>query len=85
MTIDFKIVKKQLERILPDHTNLNEFYSEPNPTAEFLAQKLFGELSGLLSELNNPAAILMEVTVWESPECCITYSEPTVVDCVVGE
>jgi 6-pyruvoyltetrahydropterin/6-carboxytetrahydropterin synthase len=85
MTVDFKVVKKQLNELLPDHAYLNDVYQEVNPTAEFLAQKLYTELNARIEELNNPGATLVEVTIWESPECCITYSELDVCDCVAGE
>ena len=79
MLIDFKAVRGVLKGILDslDHQYLNElpaFSEGKNPTAEHLAEYIYGELenSGLLQ--NNPNAVLAAVTVWESPHSCVSYS-----------
>ena len=70
--VDFKSVKDFLEHTLDyflDHYFLNEVLDEPNVTAEYLAKWLHDKLS----EVTLLGAGLVSVTVWESPECSITY------------
>ena len=66
--IDFSEVKKHLSFITEnlDHYIINDRLSEPNVTAEFLAKSVF---YGLVETYPG----LMSVTVWESPECSVTY------------
>jgi 6-pyruvoyltetrahydropterin/6-carboxytetrahydropterin synthase len=76
MTVDFKVIKRLLEPVLPDHRYLNEVYSEENPTAEFIAKEMYEGIEAAMRMANLDSRIrLTEVTIWESPECCITYSE----------
>ena len=63
IAIDFKIVKDTLKGILPDHKYLNDVMTE-NPTAENIAKWLFKQLGNCKA-----------VTVWETPECSVTYRE----------
>lgn len=75
--VDFKDVKKSLRNVIDDtldHTYLNELFDEPNVTAEFLAKRLFGTLSkcNTWADFNTH---LESVTVWESPECSVTYED----------
>ena len=64
--IDFKIIKKALSDILPDHTLLNEVYGF-NPSAENLSRHFFKELKKRFP--------VKSVTVWESEDASATYSE----------
>lgn len=61
MVCDFKVIKKQLDALLPDHQFLNDLL--PNPTAENLAQFLFNKVS---AELKKQNLTLKTVEVWES-------------------
>ena len=73
MVIDFKIVKKALTNILDvllDHTCLNDALDCNNPTAEFIAKWIYTRLDGKFEDCT-----LASVTVWESPECSVTYKE----------
>jgi len=75
MLVDFGIVKKYVDDIVDrflDHHQINETLSEPNPTAEFLAQWLYNKLQNM----HEPSGKweLVRVTVWESPNCCVKYS-----------
>lgn len=61
ISIDFKIVKNKLKELLPDHKLLNDILPF-NPTAENLAKWLHEQLN------------CYAVTVWETPECSVTYT-----------
>lgn len=75
MTIDFKVLKKQFEKILSDfdHKYLNdlEVFSNHNPTSEFIAKIIFEKASTLL---NNSNCEVKEVEVWESEKYSVVYS-----------
>lgn len=66
MVIDFADIKALLKNILPDHTLIND--TLPNPTAENLAQHVYGELKE-----NVPG--LVKVAVWESDSAGAVYFE----------
>jgi len=66
MLVDFKVVKRRLDDILPDHKCLNEVYFF-NPTAENLAKHFYDEF-----EVPD-CCCLVSVTVWESADCGATY------------
>lgn len=71
MLVDFSEVKKGLKTIIDDqldHYDLNNVLNEKCPTAEYLAFWIFDKLS------NDTMLHVASVTVWESPECSITYS-----------
>jgi len=72
MLEDFKAVKDDLDEVLSelDHYQLNEVLSEPNVTAEYLAKWLFGRIADRTRMVGTK---LFEVSVWESPDCCVTY------------
>jgi 6-pyruvoyltetrahydropterin/6-carboxytetrahydropterin synthase len=61
---DFNQVKIELDKIVPDHTYLNEII--PQPTAENLAEYLWN-----LAKKIYPVT---KVIVWETPECAACYS-----------
>ncbi|MBR2216196.1 MAG: 6-carboxytetrahydropterin synthase QueD [Selenomonadaceae bacterium] len=76
MLIDFKELKAALKEILAelDHQYLNElppFTQGTNPTAENIAQYIFTVLEEATCLGNN--CRLAAVTVWESPDSCVTY------------
>jgi 6-pyruvoyltetrahydropterin/6-carboxytetrahydropterin synthase len=74
MLADFKDVKAMLawEMQVFDHKYLNDIIGlGANPTAEFLAQAMFQRLRARVP----PGTQLSFVRIWESPECCIEYSE----------
>lgn len=72
MLVDFKLVKEKLNMVIDglDHYQLNEVLDEPNVTAEFLAKYIYKILIPLLADFK-----LTKVTVWESPDCGVEYSE----------
>ena len=73
LAVDFKVIKGIMNSILPDHTYLNDWMPE-NPTAENVAQKLYH----LLCKCRVDEAFdvkVRSITVWESPECSVTYKE----------
>ena len=75
MAFDFTELKKLLNDILNayDHANLNEVepFMEINPSSENIAAAIFGEMA--LKTEGRPVTIV-EVEVWESPECCAVYA-----------
>jgi len=72
MLVDFSVVKDSLKHVLEnlDHYVLNEQLGEPNVTAEFLSKWLYDQMQ---RRLDDESSRLSEVSVWESPDCCITY------------
>ena len=62
IAVDFKVLKAELNSILPDHTCLNDILEE-NPTAENIAKWISGQL----------ARDHAYVEVWETPECSVRY------------
>jgi len=74
MLIDFSVVKSILKNIFErylDHMHLNERLVERNPSAEFLAEWIYNLLNKWMEQY---PILLIGVTVWESPECSVTYS-----------
>ena len=77
MLVDFSSVKgiiDQLDHGTPQDEILNEVLGTPNPTAEFIAEWIYYKVQHLLDGTNQ---VLKEVkvTVWESPECSVMYTE----------
>ena len=75
MLVDFSIVKGFMKGVLDtmfDHNYLNETLKTDLPTAEFIAKRLYGILEENVS-INLKWSKLDSVTIWESPECSITY------------
>jgi len=72
MLEDFKAIKDDLEEVLNDldHYQLNEVLQEPNVTAEFLVKLLFDRMA---NRTRIEGVKLSEVSIWESPDCCVTY------------
>ena len=75
MAEDFSVLKKILKKNLQhyDHKNLIEVepYNTINPTAENIAFELFHAI-----KKETPSPLCIEyVSVWESPECCVSYKE----------
>lgn len=66
MVIDFKEIKKIIDKL--DHQHINDIVSF-NPTAENLAKYIYYEIASL-RPFNS-----LSITIWESPEASITYSE----------
>lgn len=76
IVIDFAIVKGALKEVLPDHCDLNKHIS--NPTAENLSRVIFTHIRAALHNAaldgNVPVKCeLNQITVWESPNCSVTY------------
>lgn len=61
MVCDFKVIKKQLDALLPDHRFLNDIVE--NPTAENLARYLFDKAGPVLAAQQ---LTLVSLEVWES-------------------
>ena len=68
VVVDFIHIKSALRDCLPDHCYLNDWL--PNPTAENIARRLFFDLE---SRLTFCGVRFKEITVWESPNCSVTY------------
>ena len=82
MACDFKILKKEIKAILPDHVYLNEYLGGDNPTAEWLARFFYRAARDMLEKMKRESIIpfglltfIEKVVLWESPECGVEYSE----------
>ncbi len=64
--IDFTEIKKTLEKILPDHTLLNDVF-DFNPSAENLSRHFYNQLKKIYP--------IKKVTIWESEDAAASYSE----------
>lgn len=73
--IDFKILKKETNRVLDqlDHKYLNalEPFSSLSPSSENIARFLFEQLGQALDSDN---VTVDRITVWESENACASYS-----------
>lgn len=70
--VDFGEVKDAMNFIIEqhlDHYQLNESLGEENLTAEYLARWLFGQLTTRTGR----GVEVVNVEVWESPECSVRY------------
>lgn len=76
LAYDFSELKKQLSAIINrfDHTCLNDVppFDKTNPSAENIAANIFKELK---PKLANAPVSLKNVTIWESPDSSVKYSE----------
>lgn len=80
IVIDFGVVKDILDGILPDHQCFNDMGME-NPTAEVLSIALYEEFEREWVNMQYYKYVrddvhLLELTVWESPDCGVTYRRP---------
>lgn len=70
MAVDFRALRKLLEETLEelDHRNLNElpFFAQHNATAEYVAKYCY-------DRMHDKDRRVAAVTVWEGPDCCVTY------------
>ena len=77
MLVDFGEVKRLLKVLIDerlDHYQLNKSLGERCVTAEFLARWFYAWLAEPCTQFE-PEVKLVCVTIWESPECGVTYSE----------
>jgi 6-pyruvoyltetrahydropterin/6-carboxytetrahydropterin synthase len=78
LVYDFTALKKDLEAVLArfDHTCLNDVspFDRVNPSAENIARTVYRELKPALKDVSENAG-LVSVTVWESPDAWVEYSE----------
>ena len=76
LSLDFKAMRKETEDLLDalDHHNINEVppFHTLNPSAENIAQWLYGSLS---KRLNTPDVQVFRVNVWENDRSCASYYE----------
>ncbi|MFH1771869.1 MAG: 6-carboxytetrahydropterin synthase QueD [Candidatus Omnitrophota bacterium] len=74
MVIDFKDLKKEVNRILDDldHKYLNEmeYFKQFNPSSENIARYIYTCLEGAL---NKDICKLEEIRVWETDTSCASY------------
>jgi 6-pyruvoyltetrahydropterin/6-carboxytetrahydropterin synthase len=74
MAYDFTELKKHLNDILGryDHTCLNDVppFDKINPSSEYLAKTIHGELK---KKLGGEKVSISSIEVWESPQSCATY------------
>jgi len=76
MFVDFKKLKGILKAVIPDHVYLNELYETENPTAEFLAKRIYRDIERLLRKDEDLYVLEVEsVTIWESEKAGVTYRE----------
>ncbi|MDK2849000.1 MAG: 6-pyruvoyltetrahydropterin/6-carboxytetrahydropterin synthase [Desulfuromonadales bacterium] len=72
--VDFKILKKETNRILDllDHKYLNDlpFFENISPSSENIARFVFEELGKVFQE----SVTVENVRIWESENACASYS-----------
>jgi len=77
MVIDFKRVRKEVEKTLKewDHQLLNKSadFVEMEPTTENISRVLYKKLKALLAA---ESARLSRIKVWETTHCWAAYEEP---------
>jgi 6-pyruvoyltetrahydropterin/6-carboxytetrahydropterin synthase len=78
MVCDFKVLKHELNEMLPDHQYLNDILNSCDPTAERIVQILYHNCNSILSDLMAANVLpsgtkLIKVVLWESPECGVEY------------
>lgn len=71
ISCDFAKLKMIVDNCLPDHGHLNARYGVKDPTAEFLAQTLFGKVNDCVV---NCGVWLISVEVFESSDCSAKFS-----------
>lgn len=74
MVVDFTTIKKIVNKVLPDHTYLNEFYDIMEPTAERIICYLFNDIKKEIKE-QCPEVRLSRLELFESPECSVILDE----------
>jgi 6-pyruvoyltetrahydropterin/6-carboxytetrahydropterin synthase len=76
MVIDFKDIKKNLQRIIDklDHQYLNDIepFINENPTAENISKYIYKELS---KNINTDNIKVSEIKLWETSNSAVTYTE----------
>ena len=76
MGVDFKTIKKVAREVAGglDHQYLNEIppFDQINPTAENIAAYLFRTIG---EQLNDARVRVSAVTLWETDNACVRYSE----------
>ncbi len=74
LAYDFTVLKKSIDEILVgfDHTCLNDIepFTSINPSSENIASTICRELKARLDE---QAAEIESIEVWESPDAWVTY------------
>jgi 6-pyruvoyltetrahydropterin/6-carboxytetrahydropterin synthase len=74
LLLDFADAQKCLSTVLGefDHRNINDLsqFAEQNPTTELRVKYIYDRLRELLGRYS---AELVSVTLWETPECGVTY------------
>jgi 6-pyruvoyltetrahydropterin/6-carboxytetrahydropterin synthase len=75
MLIDFGEVKEVIDSLDHPGVSLNNLLNTGHPTAEFIAWWLWVNLP------KPNAHVQLSVSVWETPGCCVTYSDA----CFVGD
>jgi 6-pyruvoyltetrahydropterin/6-carboxytetrahydropterin synthase len=72
LLIDFKILKKNLNKILDllDHTDINEleYFKNNSPSSEAIAKFIYEKLKADIPEL-------FKISVWETAHACASYFE----------
>lgn len=68
MVIDFKVLKDLVKSVIPDHEFLNTHFSQQDPTAEYLVDRIYTELSCLLGNSKDKygAVSIKSLELWES-------------------
>lgn len=64
--VDFKVLKEAIRDILPDHKDLNAFYKIENPTAEYVACRLYNQINTIITDRRHWPVTLKSVELWES-------------------
>ena len=76
MCVDFKILKRFINDILPDHQYLNQTFPGEPPTAENLAAIFYKQIRERLKHNRKLSKIAIQnVVVWESTDCGVVFED----------
>jgi len=80
--VDFKLLKTELDKILPDHDCLNQVFcrtmeSEVSPSAENLATWIFKKAQKMLAIKFGLDLFMVEL--WESDDCSVTATKTDMI------
>lgn len=68
MAADFRVLKNIVNKCLPDHRHLNDFFGSDNVTAEYLSNVLFNSIRKSIDNVFNGRVWLSKLVIYESDD-----------------